>query len=254
VRRSEGRRAVPRTAAERRCSAGFLDVAAVLPEALRRQAARLAPLMELHSAQPRVPRPVQAEAVRPAVLAAVRCPARPSAAAAQMVRVWQRAEVSVAQPLAAEPEGALRPAEQPGALAEAAAEVQREEEVPRALAAQPKVAPGVAAEWDAAAAPQPVVASVAEGVRQPEEAAAPDVAAVALPQGAVRAGAAAVLQPGAAPVSEVLRPVGPVGQGARPSAAAWAGLPSTRLQGGRLAPAAPARPAHARGGLRTAQP
>jgi hypothetical protein len=246
---------------ERRCSAGFLDVAAVLPEALRPQAARLAPLMELHPAQPRVPRPVRAAGVRPAVLAVVRCPARPSAAAAQMVRVRRRAEVPVAQPLAAEPKGAPRSAEQPAALAEAAAEVQREEEVPPALAAQPKVAPAVLAAWDAAAGPQPAVASVAAGVRQPEEAAAPDVAVVALPQAVVRA-VAVVAQPQgvaravaaarlrgavAGPVSEVRRPAARDAQGGPPLAAAWAAVPlSIRLREDRPAPSPSARSAHAR--------
>jgi hypothetical protein len=241
---------------ERRCSAGFLDVAAVLPEALRPQAARLVPLMELHSAQPRVPRPVRAAVVRPAVLAVVRCPARPSAAAAQMVRVRRRAEVPVAQPPAAEPKGALRPAEQPGALAEAAAEVQREEEVPPALAAQPKVAPAVLAAWGAAAEPQPAVASVAAGVRQPEEAAAPDVAVVALPQGVARAVAAARLRGAAAgPVSEVRRPAARDAQGGPPLAAAWAAVPlSIRLRGDRPAPSPSARSAHAREVSRIARP
>jgi hypothetical protein len=184
-----------------------------------------------------------------------------------MVRVRQRAEVPVAQPLAAEPKGALRPAEQPGALAEAAAEVQREEEVPRALAAQPKVAPEVLAAWDAAAGPQPAVASVAAGVRQPEEAAAPvaagvrqpeeaaapDVAVVALPQGVARA-VAAVLQPAAGPVAEVRRPAARDAQGVLPSAAAWAALPSIRLRGDRPAPSPSARSAHAREVSRIARP
>jgi hypothetical protein len=227
-------------------------VAAVLPEALRPQAARLAPLMELRSAQRRAPRPVRTAVVRPAVLAAVRCPVRLSVVAAQMVRVPQR-EVPVAQLLVAEPKGALRPAEQPGALAEAAAEAQREEEVPPALAVQPKVAPGVLAAWDAAAGPQPVVASVAAGVRQPEAAAAPDVV-VALPQAAVRA-VAAVLQPGAAPVAEVRQRAARGVQGEPLSAAAWAAVPlSTRPRGDRPAPSPPARSAHATESLPIAQP
>jgi hypothetical protein len=247
--REEHRSARP----EQRYSAGVLDGAAVLPEVLRSQAARLAPLMELHSAQPRAARPVQAEAVHPAVPDAVRCPARPSAAAAQMVRAPQRAEVSVAQPLAAKPKAALRPAEQPGAWAEAAAVALPEEEAPLALAAQPKVEPGVLAEWDAAAGPQLVVASGAAGVRQPEEAAVPDVAAVALPQGVARAVAAGVRQPGAARVAEVRLRAARDAQGVLPLAAAWAAVPlSTRLRADRPVPSPPARSAHAREVLRIA--
>jgi hypothetical protein len=243
---------------ERHCSVESRDAAAVLRREgqLREVAPFVIPavqpgsLMELRLVRP--------EAVRPAVPDAVRCPARPSVAAVQMVRVPQRAEVAVAQPLAAEPKGALRPAEQPGALAEAAAEVQREEEAPPALAAQPKVAPGVLAEWDAAAGPQPGVASVAAGVRQPEAEAAPDVAAAVLPQVEVaERGAAEVALPPAAVldvVAEVLRQAARGAPGVLLLAAAWAALLSTRLRGDRPAPSPQVRSARAREVLRIAQP
>jgi hypothetical protein len=175
--------------------------------------------------------------------------------------------VSVAQPRAAEPKGALRPAEQPGALAEAAAEVQREEEVPPALAAQPKVAPGVLAEWDAAAGPQPGAAPVAAGVRQPEEAAVPDAVVVALLRGAVRAVAAVLRQAAeraavaallpevrAVPALEVPRREARGAQGVPLLAAAWAAPLSIRLRGDRPAPSPPVRSAHAREVSRIAQP
>jgi hypothetical protein len=225
---------------------GFRDAAAVLPEALCPQAAQLALLMGLHSAQPKAARLVQAAVVRLAVLAARR-PARLSAEAAPKVRVRRRAEVPVVQPLAAEPKGALRPAEQPGALAEAAAEVQREVAVPPALAEQPRVAPGVLAEWDAAAGPQPVVASVAAGVRQPEEAAEPDVAVAVLQRGAARAVAAEQPREGvAAPVSEVPRLEARGARAVLPLAAAWAAPLSTRLREDRPAPSPQVGSARAR--------
>lgn len=268
--REEHRSARP----ERRYSAGFRGAAAVLRrEGLLREVVPFAipaavqpgSLMALRRVRTEALHPVQAEAagpaalrpavLPPAVLAAVRCPARPSVVAAQMVQVPQRAEVSVAQPLVAEPTVGLQPAEQPGALAEAAAEVQREEEVPPALAARPKVAPGVLAEWDAAAEPQPAVASGAAGVRQPEEAAVQGVAVAALPQGVARAVAAAVRQPGAVQVAEVRRRVVRGAQGEPLSAPAWAAVPlSTRLRGARPAPSPPARSAHAKERLRIAQP
>jgi hypothetical protein len=256
--RQEGHRPAP---PEQRCSAGFLDVAAVLPEALRPQAVRLAPLMELHSAQWRAARPVRPEAARPAVLDAVRCQARLSVVAAQMVRVRRRAEVPVAQLLAAEPKGVLRPVEQPVAWAEAAAEVQRELVVPSALAVQPKVAPGALAEWDAAAGPQRVAGSGAAEVLLPEVAAALDVAAVVPRQvaGAARGAAEAELRPAAEAVpdvaAEVRQRAARGAQGEPLSAAAWAAAPlSTRLRGDRPVPSPPARSAHAKESLRIAQP
>jgi hypothetical protein len=239
---------------EQHRSAGFLDLAAVLREALRPQAARPAPLMEPRSAQAGAPRRVRTAVARPAVLA-VRRPARLSAEAGPKVRVRRRAEVvPLAQLPAAEPKGALRPAEQPGALAEAAAEVQREVVAPQALAAQPKAALEVLAEWDAAAGPQPVAASVAAGVRQPEEAAGQDAAVAVQRRAAGQAVAAAVrLRVAEAPDAAARRRAARGAQGALPSAAAWAGLPWTRCRGDRPAPSARARSAHAREGLRTAQ-
>jgi hypothetical protein len=111
------------------------------------------------------------------------------------------------------------------------------------------------------------VALVAAGVRQPEEAAAPDVAAVVallrgaeravavvvLPQ-AERAVAAAVRLRAAGPVSEVLRQAVQGAQGVLPSAAAWAAPLSTRLRGDRLAPSPPVRSARAKESLRIARP
>jgi hypothetical protein len=93
----------------------------------------------------------------------------------------------------------------------------------------------------------------------PEEgAAALDEAAEPLPEELAAARAwAAELRPGAGqaaePVSEVApRPAARGAQEVLLLAAAWAGLLSTRPQGGRPAPSAAV--AHARAGLRTAQP
>jgi hypothetical protein len=223
------------------------------------------------AAQPVGSCPARAEAARPDVPAGfrrerpkARHPVRPSAAAARKVRVPRRGEASVAQPLAAERMGALRPAEQPGALAGAAAAVPRAEVAPPALAVQPKAAPEALAVWDAAG-PQPVAASGAAGVRQPEEAAAPDAAVAVLPPEAVRAvaaeerpreavrAAAAEVRPrGAARVAEGRRRAAP-GEAARPSAAAWAALPWTRFRADRPAPSPWGRSAPARESLRIAQ-
>jgi hypothetical protein len=175
-----------------------------------------------------------------------------------MVSVRWSAELWVAQPLAAR-----RPAEAvlaqrlavPAAWGEAAAEAPREQAVPRAVAAQPKVAQAVR---DAAAVPQLVAASVAVGP-PPEERAGQDVVAV-LPRevaaerlpGAARDAAAERLQ-AAVRVAEV-RLRAARGAAARPSAAAWAAPLSTRPREVRLAPSPWVRSAHARERLRTAQP
>jgi hypothetical protein len=136
-----------------------------------------------------------------------------------------------------------------------------EEVAPLASAVQPKAAPEVLAVWDAAVGPQPVAVwdvavgpqpvagSVAAGVRQPEEGAAPD-AAERLP-GVARVAVAERRR--AARVAEVRRRAGP-GEAARPSAAAWAAPLSTRLRADRPAPSPLARSAHARKSLRIAQP
>jgi phage tail protein X len=145
----------------------------------------------------------------------------------------------------------LRPAEQPVELAEAAAEAQREEVAPQALAAQPMVVPAVLAARDAAAGLQPVVASGAE-VRQPEVAAVLDAAVGVRPQGAARVAVAAVRLRGAVLDAGALRRAARDAQGVLLLAAAWAALPLTRLQGDR--PALSARVAHARRQLRTARP
>jgi len=204
---------------------------------------------------PRVARLVRAEVARPVFRVAVRYPARPSVVAAPKVRALRQGESVARGRQPAEPveqPAGLRLAEQPVALAEAAAEAQREEVAPQALAAQPKAGPGVLAARDAAAGPQPVVASGVE-VRQPEAAAGRDAAAGVQPQGVARAAVAAVRLPGAVRVAEVRRRVAP-GEAAPLLAAAWVALPSTRRQGDRLGPSEQARSAHAWICLRTAQP
>jgi hypothetical protein len=250
---------------ERRCSAGFPDVWAVAPEALRPEAERRVVLMELHLA----PRLVRAAAVRPAVPAA----ARPSVVAARMVPV----RAAVAQPLA-EPMRALQLAEgwvaqplaeavlaqqlaEPAAWAEAAPGVPREQAVPRAVAVRPKVAQAV---WGAAAVPQPVAASVAVEL-PPEERAGQDVAAALLQEVAAGERLPEVARDevaerlpearqAAVRVSEVRLRAAPDEPEVLPSAAAWAAPLSIRLREARPAPSPWARSAHARERLRTAQP
>jgi hypothetical protein len=96
----------------------------------------------------------------------------------------------------------------------------------------------------------------AVAVRLPEAAAVLVVGEAGLPQAAERAAAAAErLREAAAAARAAEEAPRRAGRdaAARLSAVAWAALPSTRLQAGRLAPSAPARSAHARGGLPTAQ-
>jgi hypothetical protein len=122
--------------------------------------------------------------------------------------------------------------------------------------------------WDAAAERRQAAGPGAE-VLLPEEGAERDVAVAVLLQAAepasvaVRLWEAQVAVPDAeeAPLqeAEVLAAAEVPQQvardeGVRLLAAAWAGLLSIRLQGGRLAPSALARSAHARGCLRTARP
>jgi hypothetical protein len=284
--RPEGQR---RARPERRCSAGFPGVAAGLPEVLLRAVSlrKAAPivipavqpgrLMALRLARTAALRRARAEAARPVVLDAVRCPGRLSAAAAPKarallragprVRALRRAEPKVRALLRAEPTvqgqpvAGPRSAERAGS-AEAVAEVPREEVAPQALAVRPKAVP---AAWGAAAGPQRAAGLDAE-VRQPEAAAGPDVAAVAPRQVAERGAEVARLQVAEALDAEVARPqvaavldagvrlrAGRDAEVALPSAAAWAGLPSTRCRGGQPAPLARAQSAHVRGRLRTAQ-
>jgi hypothetical protein len=124
--------------------------------------------------------------------------------------------------------------------------------------------------WDAAAERRQA-AGPGAAVLLPEEGAERDVAVAVLLQAAEPASVAVRLREAqvAAPDAEeaplqgaeagvldagVRRPGARGAQVVPLLAAAWAGLPSTRPQGGRLAPLARARSAHARGGLRTAQP
>jgi hypothetical protein len=221
------------------------------------------PLMALRSARPVALRQERAEAARPAVPVGYRGAnleaqhrAHLSAAAAR--RVLQAAAEVMAAQRPAEPVVAQRLVA-PAVQAAVAAAVQQAQEVPLASAAQPQAA----AVWDVAAGLRPA-GSVAV-VRLPEEGAAVlDVAEAALPQVAEAAlpQAAAVARAAAAGVrrrEEVARAAGVPRRAARGGAvlllaAAWAALPSTRLQGDRLAPSARARSARARRRLRTAQP
>jgi hypothetical protein len=219
-----------------------------------------------------VSRPAQTEAARPDVPAGFRrehpkaqYPARPSAAAARKVRALQATEEAaamVAQRLA-QAEQLVPPVLQAAAVAA----VQQAQQVLPASAVQPTAAPGEGEVWDVAAVPQPAAESagaearrrgaaavrgVAEAVQR--RAAAPALVAVRLP-GAVPDAAGAPLREVEVPdAAGVRRRVGRDAQAARLSAAAWAGLPSTRLQGDRPAPSARARSAHARGQLRIARP
>jgi hypothetical protein len=196
-----------------------------------------------------VPRLVRPEAARPDVPAGLRrehlkAPARPSAAAARKARALQapeEAEAMVAQRLAQ--------AERPALQAAVVAAVQEAQQALGVVAAQPQVAPEVS---DVVAAPLPAAES-AGVARRLEVAAVQDVAAAVQRRAAGPASGAARLLGAEVLDAAVLRP-GARDEGVRLLAAAWAGLPSTRLQGGRLAPSARARSAHARGCLRTAQP
>jgi hypothetical protein len=219
-------------------------------------------LMELRSARPVALRRERAQAARSAVPAGphrgLETPARPARPSAVVAR-------TVGLRLAVLRQEALRPAEP----AVQAGEAEPQQEVQPASAARPRAArvelavsgagalrPEAVAVWDAAAGPQPGAAAVWDAAAgpQPGAAAVQGVAVAALPQAAVaRAAVGAARRPGAAPVSEVLRRAGR--DEAEPLlAAAWAALPSTRPAGERLAPSTPARSAHARGRLRTAQP
>jgi hypothetical protein len=226
-----------------RCSAGFRDAAAGPHREVQHhpEAARIA-----CPAVPPVHCLVRAEAVHPAVPAADLYPARPSVAAERRVQALPKAaEVTVAQRLGP-----------PAVWAVAAAVAQEVPRVPEASAAQPKAAGVVRAAQDAAAGPQPGVASDAE-VLLPAEGEVPDVAAVAPRQGAEaeRVAAGAVLLPGAAvPVAEVQRQAAQDEPAVLLSAAAWVAALSTQLREDRLAPSLPARSAHARARLRIAQP
>jgi hypothetical protein len=166
-------------------------------------------------------------------------------------QVTEEAEAMVAQRLA-RAERLVPPALQ-AAVAPAVREAQQ---APRVVAAQPPVAPVAR---DVAVGRQPAAGSAGAVARRLEAAAEPASEAVRLREAEVAAPDAEVVPlPGAA--AEVLDAAGVRRPGARDGpavlllAAAWAGLPSTLRQAGRLARSAWARSAHAKGGLRTAQP
>jgi hypothetical protein len=162
-----------------------------------------------------------------------------------VLQATEEAEAMVAQRLA-QAERLAPPALQ-AAVAAAVREVQP---APGVVAAQPQVAPEA---WDVAAAPQPA-AERAGVARRLEVAAVQDVAAAVQRRAAAPASVAVRLRGAAGALdAAVLRP-GALDEGVLLLAAAWAGLPSTRLQGDRLAPSAGAQSAHARGCLRTARP
>jgi hypothetical protein len=253
-------------------------------EVLRLQAERRVPLMERHSGQAELPCPEHPEAARPGVPAGPHRerPACPSAAVAPMALASgpPAAEPQVV-PLTAEQVVLRSEPEEQGVLAAP------RREVPRASAAQPQAVraelavsgEGVVlqpaarvAGWDAAAEPRQVAGSGA-AVLLPvaAEAEEQDVVAAVQRQAAGPASAAVRLREAevAAPDAEEARLRGALAgvlaaaevpqrvardEGVLLLAAAWAELPSTRLQGARLAPSAWAPSAHARGGLRTAQP
>jgi hypothetical protein len=249
----------------------------LLREVLHRRAEWRVLLTELRSAQPALPRP---ESARPDVPGDphLECPARPSAAAARKVRARRatgEAEAMVAQRLAQAERLAPRALQ-----AAVAAAVREAQQVLGGAAAQPPAAPEVR---DAVVARQPAAASAWAEARRPAAAAVQDAAEVVQRRAAVQDAAEVVQRRAAEPASAAVRPRGAEGaapdaeeaplrgeaepldvaavphrvardEGARLLAAAWAGLPSTRLQAGRLAPSARAQSAHAREGLRTARP
>jgi hypothetical protein len=211
------------------------------------------------AARPVVSYPAQTEVARPDVPAGLhrehlKAPARPSAAAARKVRALpatEEAEAMVAQRLA-QAERLARPAAEAQAVREA-------QQAPGVVEAQPRAAPEVR---DAAVAPQPA-AEPAGAVLRLEVAAVRDVAAA--PRRVAGLASVAARRRAVGPAAEAVRPrvagvrdAGGLRPGARGAqavlllAAAWAALPSTRLQGDRLAPSA--RVARARRQVRTARP
>jgi hypothetical protein len=231
----------------RHCSEEFPDAAAVLPEALRREAERMGPLTELRSVRAAARVAVPAGPHQESEMPAQRL-AHPSAAAARTVRALQVAMQPVAGLQPAEPRAALR-LEEPAVRAAAAAEVPR---VPQASAVQPRAARVAQAVRDAVAVPQRGAAPVAE-VRPPEEEAVPDVVAAALPQAAVRAAGVAVRLRGAEQDAAAQQQAAArdEARGVLLLAAVWAA--PLCLQEARLAPSARARSARARESLRTGQ-
>ena len=192
--------------------------------------------------------------------------ARPSAAVARKVRAPQATEE--AEAMAAQRLAQAERLVPPALPAAEAAAVREAQQAPGVLGAQPPVAPEAP---DVVVGRQPVAES-AEVAARPREAAAVQGGAEAVPRRAAGPASAAVRLRGAevaAPDAEEA-PLRAAQAGALAAAeephrvardeevlllaAAWAELPSTRLRGGRLAPSARARSAHARGGSRTARP
>jgi hypothetical protein len=261
---------------ERRHSVEFRNAAA----ALRRKALHpeAEPMVRLVVVRPMAVRSARREGVRPAGRAAEQRPGPPSAAVAPRVRVLRLAEWPVpALPLA----GMVAQQSAEPAVPVAAA-VRRQAEMAQVSGAQPQVAPpagaaeGLLSEAQAVVAAQPWVEQV-EAVALPwavpaaEVEELPSAAQAAgveeLPWAAPAAGAEGL--PSAAQAEAAVLPGARAGRGAAEApqraargaapgvlllAAAWAALPSIRCQEGRLAPSAPAQSAHAREGLRTAQP
>jgi hypothetical protein len=232
----------------------------LLQEVLRRQAERLVLLTELRSVQPAFPCPMRAEVARPGVLAdqhrvSGMHPVRPSAAVARKARARQATEGAAA--MVAQRSAQVERLVPPALQAAGAAAVREAQQALGVLGAQPRVA---AAERDVAAVPQPA-AERASVARRREEVAAVRRRAAEPASAAGRLRGAEVAAPGAeeaprraaAAVDASRVRVGRAGPEVLLLAAAWAGLLSTRLQGGRLAPSARAQSAHAREGLRTAQ-
>jgi hypothetical protein len=159
----------------------------------------------------------------------------------------------------------------PALLVAEAAALREAQQVQRVAALQPPAVPEEAEMWDVLGVPQPAAESgvaaprreaaavrvVAEAVVQ-RRAAGPAAVAVP-PQGAEEAAPDAEEAPRRGAEAEVQdaavrRPGARDAQGARLSAAAWAGLPSIRCPEDRLAPSASARSVNARGCLQAAQP
>jgi hypothetical protein len=146
-----------------------------------------------------------------------------------------------------------------------AAAVREAQPAPQVAAVRPTAVPAAEAAPDVVVVRQPA-AEPAGAARRREAAAVQGAAEVVRRRAAVPAAAAVRLQAAAlaavavplrvveAPDAEVRQPAARDAQAGRPSAAAWAGLPSIRCRGGRPARSVRAQSAHARGQLRTAQP
>jgi hypothetical protein len=239
--RSEERRSVarPEQHCQAGCQVGCRDAVVV-------QRPRAASLMALRLEQQEPARPDVPAGFRREHL---RVPARPSAAAAPKARALRVTE-ELAAPGAQHSAQAERRVPAARQAAEAVA-VREAQQAPQVVAAQPQAAPEV---QDVTVVPQPE--EPAGAVRRLEVAAVQDVAAAVQRRAAAVPAAVAVRPRGAGVLdAAVRRRAARAAQAVPLSAAAWAALPSTRLQGGPLGPLARARSsAHARRQLRAAQP